>query len=170
MAGERAPSDGWTLFIGAIAVLAGLYLLASGWSGLPLSRETLAIADHVGPLDVDMPLVSEGLGRNRGNYRTQLIPLAAAGQPVKTYSPARTLWVSDTGTVRFGQTLRFLVDPQAGLIYEATSQGRTLLHYDETAANLRSSARMRMLFGAALLVFAAYQAATILLRRRRNAS
>jgi hypothetical protein len=152
----------------AAALLAGLYCVASGWANRPLPRENLAVADHVGPIDAEMPLVREGFGNRSGTYRTQRIPLAAVGQPMMTYSPPRTLWVPDIGTARYGQALRFLVDPQARLIYEATTQGRTLLSYDDSADNLGHSARNRMLAGGGLVAFAAYQAIALARRRRRR--
>ena len=133
-----------------------------------MAREQLAVADHVGPISIDTPLVQESNGRHRSNYRTQHIPLAAAGERVRIYAPAPTLWVRDTDNIRYGQQIRFLVDPDRAIVYEATSQGRTLLAYDETAENLSGSARSRLLAGLGLIALAAWQLGAMILRRRRG--
>ncbi len=161
-------SDGWIVAIGLGLAAFGLYLAAMGMTGFPLAREKFAIAEHVGPITIDTPLVHEWSGRSSGSYRTQRIPLAVAGQPAGIYAPARTLWVRDTDNIRYGQKLRFLVDPGRMLVYEATTEGRPLLSYDETAANLTGSARMRLLIGLGLLALAAWQGVSIILRRRSD--
>ena len=143
-------------------------MVLAGWLARPLPREKLAIAEHVGPISVEMPIISEGIGRNRGGYRTQRLPLVASGRMLQTYSPPRTLWVDGLDNIRWGQPLRFLVDPDAGLIYEATSAGRSLLSYDESAANLQDSARNRILMGLGVLAFAAWQFGTLLHRRLQD--
>lgn len=143
-------------------------MVLAGWLARPLPREKLAIAEHVGPISVEMPIISEGIGRNRGGYRTQRLPLVASGRSLQTYSPPRTLWVDGLDNIRWGQPLRFLVDPDAGLIYEATSAGRSLLSYDESAANLQDSARNRILMGLGVLALAAWQFGTLLHRRRQD--
>lgn len=143
-------------------------MVVAGWLARPLPREKLTIAEHVGPISVEMPIVSDGIGRNRGGYRTQRLPLVASGRMLQTYSPPRALWVNDLDNIRWGQPLRFLVDPDAGLVYEATSAGRSLLSYDESAANLQESARNRILIGLGVLAFAAWQFGTLLHRRRQE--
>ncbi|UZF94649.1 hypothetical protein [Bosea sp. NBC_00550] len=78
--------------LGVVATAVGLYIAATAWARFPLPREQLSVAGHVGPISIDTPLVQEGTGRNQGSYRTQRIALVATGHPLKTYSPARTLW------------------------------------------------------------------------------
>jgi hypothetical protein len=148
----------------------GLFMALAGWQAGPLPRDRLSVAEHVGPISVEMPIISDGIGRNRGGYRTQLLPLVASGRMLQTYAPPRNLWVDDLDTIRSGQTLRFLVDPDAGLVYEATSAGRTLLAYEASAAKLRDSARNRILIGLGFLAFAAWQFGKLLLRRRQDRS
>jgi hypothetical protein len=156
------------LGVGATAV--GLYVAATAWARFPLPREQLSVAGHVGPISIDTPLVQEGTGRNQGSYRTQRIALVATGHPLKIYSPARTLWVENTDRIRWGQPLHFLVDPDRGLIYEATTEGRTMLSYDDTVGNLSASARNRLLVGLALLAFAIWQFGTVFQRHRPGRS
>ncbi|MGX1743095.1 hypothetical protein ACWIEX_16230 [Bosea sp. NPDC055353] len=131
----------------------------------------MSVAEHVGPISVEMPIISDGIGRNRGGYRTQLLPLVASGRMLQTYAPPRNLWVDGLGNIRWGQPLRFLVDPDAGLVYEATSAGKILLlSYDRSFANLSESARNRSLIGLGFLAFAAWQLGTLLYRRRQDRS
>ncbi len=145
-------------------------MVLSGWQASPLPRDRLSVAEHVGPISVEMPIVSSGIGRNRGGYRTQLLPLVASGRMLQTYAPPRNLWVDGLGDIRWGQPLRFLVDPDAGLVYEATSAGKILLSYDRSFAKLSESARNRSLIGLGFLAFAAWQLGTLLHRRRQDRS
>ncbi len=70
----------------------------------------------------------------------------------QVYRPAPTLWVADISDLPPGTKVRYLVDPQAQLIYEAVSDGKTLLAYEATLENLSASARGRIFVGAALTV------------------
>ncbi|UZF94650.1 hypothetical protein [Bosea sp. NBC_00550] len=56
------------------------------------------------------------------------------------------------------------------MIYEATTEGRTMLSYDDTVGNLSASARNRLLVGLALFAFAIWQFGTVFQRHRSGRS
>lgn len=165
MATVSKPLYVWATLIAAVIIVFGLFVLVTGWRAMPLPREGLAVVDHIGPIDVDTPPVAQGQGSNR----TQHIPLVAAGRVEQVYSPAPTLRVDGTDQLRSGQPVRFLVDPKAGLIYEATTQGKTLLAYEDTASNLGASARNRILLGFGALVLGGFRLARAHWRRQGGA-
>ncbi|MBR3190595.1 hypothetical protein [Bosea sp. (in: a-proteobacteria)] len=156
MAEAAKPPDFWSWLGAAISLVLGLWLLIAGWRTLPLARGDLLVADHVGPISYSTPLMRVSSGRGSSTYRTQDLWLVAIGnnQQVyfqRLYRPARGLWVDGIDRLDPGQQVRFLVDPNHQLVYEATSRGKTFLTYDDTAETLTSGARRSFLFGFALL-------------------
>ncbi|PZR89453.1 MAG: hypothetical protein DI537_21015 [Stutzerimonas stutzeri] len=161
MAEAAKPPDFWNWLGAAISLVLGLWLLVAGWRTLPLARGDLLVADHVGPVSYSTPLIRVSSGRGSSTYRTQDLYLVAIGnnQQVyyqRLYRPARGLWVDDIDRLDRDQQVRFLVDPDRQLVYEATSRGKTFLAYDETAETLTGGARRSMLFGFALLAGAVW--------------
>jgi hypothetical protein len=136
-------------------VLLGLFLLLKGITTHPPERAALTAADHVGPISYTTPLVSYGSGRSRGTYRTQMIPLAVPGFGGMQVSPPPTLWVDDLDRLRYGQRVQFLVDPHTRTVFEATTDGRTLLAYEASAANRRGRGGGLILAGLVCLGVAA---------------
>jgi len=162
MAEAEKPPDFWSYLGAAISFCLGVWLLVGGLRTLPLARGDLLVADHVGPISYSMPLMRVSSGR-RGSttYRTQDIPLVALGDNQriylrKMYRPVRGLWVDGIDRLDHGQQVRFLVDPNRQLVYEATSQGKTFLAYDETAETLKSAANRQFLFAFGLLASIAW--------------
>jgi hypothetical protein len=128
-------------------VLLGLFLLLKGFTTQPPERSALTAAEHVGPISYSTPLVSYGSGRSRGTYRTQLIPLAVPGFGGMQVSPPPTLWVDDLDRLRHGQRVQFLIDPHARMVFEATTEGRTLLSYEASAASRKGRGNGLILAG-----------------------
>jgi len=144
------PADGpnlWGIVWLVGLVLVGLFLLLDGLTTRPPDRAALTAADHVGPISYTTPLVSYNRGRRRGNYRTQVIPLAVPGFGTIRVSPPPTLWVDDLDHLRRGQRVRFLVDPHARMVFEATTEGRTLLSYEASAESRRGRGNGAILAG-----------------------
>ncbi|MDU0343494.1 hypothetical protein [Bosea rubneri] len=167
MAAQRKPSELWLLLFGAAALVLGLAILAASWWKGPQSRERLSLIEHFGRMVVTTPLVRYGgIGHRQssGTYRTQDIPLLAAGRISGTYRPVQTLWVDDLDRISRGQKLNFLVDPGRRLVYQATTNGRVLLAYEETAAKLRETVRQNMLFGVAFVAIGVFWFAPIVRR------
>ncbi len=141
--GRTAPgpadvSDVWgILWMVGLAML-GLILLLTGLANRPPERSGLTAAEHVGPISYTTPLATVSNGR-RGNatYRTQKIPLAVPDFGLIEVSPPPTLWVDGLDNLRYGQRVRFLIDRHARIVFEATSDGRTLLAYADSLANRR---------------------------------
>lgn len=162
MAEAAKPPDFWSWLGAAISLVLGLWLLIAGWRTLPLARGDLLVADHLGPISYDTPLMRVSSGRSgSATYRTQDLRLVAIGtnQQIyhqRLYRPARGLWVDGIDRLDPGQQVRFLVDPGHKLVYEATSRGKTFLAYDDTAEALTSGARRSFLFGLALLAGAVW--------------
>lgn len=162
MAEAAKPPDFWNWLGAAISLVLGLWLLVAGWRTLPLARGDLLVADHVGPMSYSTPLIRVSSGRRgTATYRTQDLWLAAIRDDGRynyrrLYRPARGLWVDDIDRLDRDQQVRFLVDPDRQLVYEATSRGKTFLAYDETAETLTGGARRSMLFGFALLAGAVW--------------
>lgn len=172
MAAQRTPSEFWQLLIGAVMLALGVIVVAVSWWKGPLSRERLSLIEQVGPMNVATPLVQyggPGPRQSSGTYRTQDIPLFAAGRISGIYRPARTLWVGDLDRIPRGQRLSFLVDPDRRLVYEATTSGRVLLAYEETAAKLNDTVRRNMLFGLAFVAIGGFWVGRIARRRREYA-
>ena len=163
MAEPAKPPDFWAFLGSGISLLFGLWLLVGGWRTLPLARGDLLVADHVGPLNYSAPLISYRSGRSgSGTYRTQDLSLVATGDGPRIYlrryyRPVRGLWVDGIDRLDHDQQVRFLVDPNLRLVYEATSRGKTFLAYDDTAEALRSAANRQFLFGFALFAGAVWQ-------------
>ncbi len=130
------PNVWGVLWLIAVTLM-GLYLLAQGFAARPPERSALTAADHIGPVSYSMPLVSYSRGRSRGTYRTQLISLTLPGFGWMQVSPPPTLWVDDLDRLRADQRVRFLIDRHFRIVYEATTEGRTLLAYEASAANRR---------------------------------
>ncbi|MFC5418842.1 hypothetical protein ACFPOB_04605 [Bosea eneae] len=162
MAEAAKPPDFWNRLGAAISLVLGLWLLVAGWRTLRLARGDLLVADHVGPMSYSTPLIRVSSGRRgTATYRTQDLWLAAIRDDGQynyrqLYRPARGLWVDDIDRLDRDQQVRFLVDPDRQLVYEATSRGKTFLAYDDTAETLTSGARRSMLFGFALLAGAVW--------------
>lgn len=162
MAEVAKPPDFWSWLGAAISLVLGFWLLIAGWRTLPLARGDLLVADHVGPINYSTPLMRVSSGRSgSATYRTQDLWLVAIGdnQQInhqRLYRPARGLWVDGIDRLDSGQQVRFLVDPDRQLVYEATSRGKAFLSYDDTAAALTSGAHRALLFGFALLAGAAW--------------
>lgn len=163
MAEPAKPPDFWAYLGSGISLLLGLWLLVGGWRTLPLARGDLLVADHVGPMSYSAPLISYRSGRSgSGTYRTQDLWLVATGDRghihyKRRYRPVRGLWVDGIDRLDHGQQVRFLVDPNLQLVYEATSRGKTFLSYDETAETLTGAANRQFLFGFALLAGVLWQ-------------
>jgi hypothetical protein len=163
MAEPAKPPDFWAYLGSGISLLLGLWLLVGGWRTLPLARGDLLVADHVGPMSYSAPLISYRSGRSgSGTYRTQdLWPVATGDRGhihyKRRYRPVRGLWVDGIDRLDHGQQVRFLVDPNLQLVYEATSRGKTFLSYDETAETLTGAANRQFLFGFALFAGAVWQ-------------
>ena len=120
-------------------VLVGLFLLVSGFAQRPPDRSALTVADHVGPISYTTPLVRVSRGRRgTSTYRTQKILLSVSGYGPIEVSPPPTLWVDGIDRLRYGQQVRFLIDPHLKLVFEATSEGRTFLSFAESEGNRRS--------------------------------
>ena len=171
MAAQRKSSELWRLLAGAAAMALGLAMIAASWWKGPLPRERLSLIEHVGPMVVATPLVRYGGPGHRqssGTYRTQDIPLLAAGRLSGTYRPVKTLWVDDLDRISRGQKLSFLVDPGRRLVYEATTNGRVLLAYEETAAKLNETVRQNMLFGLGFVAIGGFWLAPIVWRHWRR--
>jgi hypothetical protein len=163
MAEPAKPPDFWAYLGSGISLLLGLWLLVGGWRTMPLARGDLLVADHVGPMSYSAPLISYRSGRSgSGTYRTQDLWLVATGDRghihyKRRYRPVRGLWVDGIDRLDHGQQVRFLVDPNLQLVYEATSRGKTFLSYDETAETLTGAANRQFLFGFALFAGAVWQ-------------
>jgi len=171
MTGQRKPSELWRLLIGAAMLALGIIVVAASWWKGPLSRERLSLIEQFGPMTVATPLVRYGGPGHRqssGTYRTQDIPLLAAGRISGTYRPAKTLWVDDLDRIPRSQKLSFLVDPGRRLVYEATTNGRVLLAYEETAAKLNETVRQNMLFGLGFVAIGGFWLAPIVWRHWRR--
>lgn len=138
-------------------VLVGLVLLGLGWSGLPPSRSSLVAVEHRGRVIVTTELITEQARRGNTTYRTQRISLNVPAFGYRVVSPARTLWVDDIDRVRPDQVVRFLVDPRSDLVFEATSDGRTLLSYDETAGKRSGRGWTMMAIGLIMLTVGSVQ-------------
>jgi hypothetical protein len=167
MAAQRKPSELWRLLIGIAMLALGTIAVAVSWWKGPLSRERLSLIEHVGPMNVATPLVrygGPGPRQSSGTYRTQDIPLLAAGRIAGTYRPVKTLWVDNLDRISRGQKLSFLVDPGRRLVYETTTNGTVLLAYEETAAKLNDTVRQNMLFGLAFVAIGAFWLAPIVWR------
>lgn len=162
MAEAAKPPDFWAWLGTAISLVLGLWLLIAGWHTLPLARGDLFVADHVGPISYDTPLIRVSSGRRgTATYRTQDLWLVVISNDRRInyqqlYRPARGLWVDGIDRLDQGQQVRFLVDPSDRLVYEATSRGKTFLAYDDTAETLTSGANRSFLFGFLLLAGAAW--------------
>lgn len=131
------PNVWGVLWLIGVALL-GLFLLIAGFAQRPPERGALTVADHVGPISYTTPLVRVSRGRRgTSTYRTQKIVLAVPGFSPIEVSPPPTLWVDGIDRLRHGQQVRFLIDPQARLVFEATSEGRTLLSFAESEGNRR---------------------------------
>ena len=174
MAEAAKPPDFWAWLGAAISLVLGLWLLVAGWRTLPMARGDLLVADHVGPISYDTPLMRVSSGR-RGSatYRTQDLWLVVRGDNPRInyqqlYRPARGLWVDGIDRLDAGQQVRFLVDPGHKLVYEATSRGKTFLAYDDTAETLTSGARRSFLFGFALLAGAVWHLWPLARRHRQQ--
>lgn len=174
MAEAAKPPDFWAWLGAAISLVLGLWLLLAGWGTLPLARGDLLVADHVGPMSYSTPLMRVSTGR-RGSatYRTQDLWLVVLSDNPRInyqqlYRPARGLWVDGIDRLDSGQQVRFLVDPNHRLVYEATSRGKTFLAYDDTAEALTSGARRSFLFGFALLGSVAWHLWPLALRYWRE--
>lgn len=174
MAEAAKPPDFWAWLGAAISLVLGLWLVIAGWRTLPLARGDLLVADRVGPISYNSPLIRVSTGR-RGSatYRTQDLWLAAISEDgrynhQRMYRPARGLWVDGIDRLDRDQQVRFLVDPTHQLVYEATSRGKTFLAYDATAEALTSGARRSFLFGFGLLGSVAWHLWPLALRRWRE--
>ncbi len=136
--GPADVPDVWgVLWLVGVALL-GLFLLIAGFAQRPPDRNALVAADHVGPISHTTPLVRVSRGRRgTSTYRTQKILLAVPGFGPIEVSPPPTLWVDGIDNLRYGQQVRFLIDPNMRLVFEATSEGRTFLAFAESKANRR---------------------------------
>lgn len=155
MAEPAKPPDFWSYLGAIISFGLGVWLLVGGLRTMPLARGDLLVADHVGPMSYSSPLMRVTSGRGSSTYRTQELWLVALGDDQKIYRrnmyrPVRGLWVDGIDRFDHGQQVRFLVDPRLMLVYEATSQGKTFLAYDDTAEALTSASNRQFLFAFAL--------------------
>lgn len=167
MAAPSKAGEFWRLIVGVSALAFGCFLLGAAWQKRPLSKEQLSLIEQVGPLYVQMPLVRYGrLGRREstGTYRTQDIMLTS-GRISGAYRPPRYLWVDDLDRVQRGQKLRFLVDPHDRVVYEAVTNGKKLLSYEESAANLNDSAQKGFMYALGFLAMGGFLVAPVMWRR-----
>lgn len=147
---------------GVLAV--GSVVMLIGYAALPLARDALTIVDATGPIVGTSELITESRGRGYRSYRKQTIWLRAGRYGSLGASPPKYLWVDDLDRIGSGQIVRFLVDPDRSIIYEATSEGRTLLAYAAAADKLKGHGLSYLLLGA----IAAGSSGFGLWRRRRH--
>ncbi len=154
--GPADVPDVWgVLWLIGVALL-GLFLLIMGFAHRPPDRSALTVADHAGPISYTTPLVRVSRGRRgTSTYRTQKIPLAVPGFGFMEVSPPPTLWVDGIDRLRYGQQVRFLIDPRMKLVFEAASEGRTFLAFAESEANRRRRSNGLMIAGLFCLSVAA---------------
>lgn len=167
MAAPSKAGEFWSLIVGVPALAFGSYLIGAAWQKLPLSKEQLSLIEQVGPLYVQMPLVRfGGLGRREstGTYRTQDIMLTF-GRVSRVYRPPKYLWVHDLDQVQRGQKIQILVDPHDRVVYDAVTNGKKLLAYEEAAASLTDSARKGLLFALGFLGMGCFLVGPIVWRR-----
>ncbi len=135
----REPSLWGAVWFGGIA-LAGLVLAIYCLLRLPPARASLAAAEAVAPIHVTDELVHETRRRGASTWRRQNVAVAGAGRGHLVVSPPRTLWVPDIDRLDRGTKVRFLIDPDARLIYEARLGERVLLSYETSAGSRRGAA------------------------------
>ncbi|QCK85728.1 hypothetical protein E8L99_08105 [Phreatobacter aquaticus] len=158
---DRTEPSVWSLLWSIGLIAAGIVLLGWGWSTLPPGKTVLTVVEQIGPPSVTTELIREYSRRGDTTYRTQRIALQVPGKGVHIVSPARTLWVGDLDTVRRDQAVRYLVDLDQQIVFEATTDGRTLLAYEQTAGNRTGYGRALMIIGLIMLVIGAFQLAPL---------
>ena len=132
--------------------LAGLVVVAVAFARLPPSRGNLVVAEAAAPVHVTDELVRVSSGR-RGSatYRQQNIAVSGGGRGYLLVSPPRELWVPEIDRLPRGTVVRFLIDVDNRLIYEARLGERILLAYETSAGQLRGGALTGLGFGALML-------------------
>jgi hypothetical protein len=153
----RQP-NGWGVFGSGLLVLGGLVVAGMSVVRLPPSREALAVAEAVAPIHVTDELVRESGGRHSsgGTWRRQNIPVAGGGRSYLVVSPPRTLWVPDIDRLAPGTVVRFLIDPDRRLVYEAKLGERVLLAYETSAGQQRRGALYALALAAGLLAMGGF--------------
>ena len=137
---DSEPSLGAVLWFAGLA-LAGLVIAAMAFRALPVAREALAVAEAVAPVYAADEWVQEGSGKwGTTPRRRQDIAVAGSGRGYLIVSPPRSLRVPDIDRLPQGIPLRFLIDPERRLIYEARLGERVLLAYAKSAEALRNPA------------------------------
>ncbi|MGA0597174.1 hypothetical protein [Enterovirga sp. CN4-39] len=137
---DSEPSLGAVLWFGGLA-LAGLVIAVMAFRALPVAREALAVAEAVAPVYAADEWVREGGGKwGTTTRRRQDIAVAGSGRGYLIVSPPRSLRVPDIDRLPQGIPLRFLIDPERRLIYEARLGERVLLAYAKSAEALRNPA------------------------------
>jgi hypothetical protein len=152
----RQP-NGWGVFGSGLLALGGLVVAAMSVVRLPPSREALAVAEAVAPIHVTDELVRESSGRHSsGTWRRQNISVAGGGRSYLVVSPPRTLWVPDIDRLDRGTRVRFLIDPDRRLVYEAKLGERVLLAYETSAGQQRRAALYALALAAGLVAMGGF--------------
>lgn len=162
--GQAKPTPLGVLWCAGL-VLVGLGLIGFGWSSLPPARALLSVVEQRGQPRVSTELITEQSRHGNTSYRTQRISLNVPGFGARIVSPARTLWVDDIDRVRPDQVISFLVDPVTDILFEATTEGRTLLAYDTTAGARSGRGWTLIAIGFVMLAAGAIQLAPIFRQR-----
>ena len=137
--------------------LVGLVLAAIAFARLPPARDKLVVAEAAAPIHVTDELVRVSSGRHgTGTYRRQNIAVAGGGRGSLVVSPPRELWVPDLDRLPRGSVVRFLIDPEDRVIYEARLGERILLDYETSAGQRRGRALGGLGFGALMLALGGF--------------
>ncbi|CAN7191777.1 hypothetical protein LJR030_000435 [Rhizobium sp. LjRoot30] len=143
-----------TLMCGGL-MLAGIFMPVGGCNMLPPARADLLAVEQVGPPSVSLELVEETRRRGSVSYRVQHIGLRS-GRNAWLVTPPRGNWVEGLDYVGPKETVHFLIDPHAGIVYEAILNGRVLLSFDAAHAARRGRGLATIYVGLALLAGGAF--------------